>query len=185
MLPDFTNINYLQHGNALQQAAFYVLKQSKILYHLEPFKPVLCGTLPINIFIEGSSDLDIICEVQDFDNLNEVLEANFKTFPGFSITIKPVHSTPSLICGFHVDNFLIEVFAQPIPVNQQAAYKHMLIEHYLLNTHGEQFREKIVELKKQGYKTEPAFAKLLNLKGEPYSALLELANEYLKQQLAG
>jgi hypothetical protein len=48
----------------------------------------------------------------------------------------------------------------------------MLIEHHLLNYYDEEFRLKIVSLKEQGYKTEPAFAKVLNLKGDPYQALL-------------
>lgn len=48
----------------------------------------------------------------------------------------------------------------------------MLIEHQILQSENEDFRLKIIELKKNGYKTEPAFAKLLDLEGNPYHALL-------------
>lgn len=50
----------------------------------------------------------------------------------------------------------------------------MLIEYNLLKTYGDPFRERIIQLKKQGIKTEPAFAQLLGLKGDPYLALLDL-----------
>jgi len=50
----------------------------------------------------------------------------------------------------------------------------MLIENKILEQEGKQFRKKIIALKEQGYKTEPAFATLLGLEGNPYEALLEL-----------
>ncbi|MNK30599.1 hypothetical protein D3C87_490190 [compost metagenome] len=49
----------------------------------------------------------------------------------------------------------------------------MLIEHQILQEKGEDFRLKIIALKRNGYKTEPAFAKLLNLQGNPYLDLLK------------
>ena len=48
----------------------------------------------------------------------------------------------------------------------------MIIENEILKEQGEEFRKKIIELKIQGYKTEPAFAKLLQLSGNPYEAIL-------------
>lgn len=54
----------------------------------------------------------------------------------------------------------------------------MLVEYKLLQQHGEDFRQQVVALKKAGIKTEPAFAKLLQLPGDPYEALLQLADKY-------
>jgi len=48
----------------------------------------------------------------------------------------------------------------------------MIVEYKLLKQYGEELRKRIVSLKKQGYKTEPAFAIELNLAGDPYEALL-------------
>ena len=48
----------------------------------------------------------------------------------------------------------------------------MLIEYRLLRERGEMFRQEIIALKKQGHKTEPAFAIALGLKGDPYRELL-------------
>lgn len=67
----------------------------------------------------------------------------------------------------------MEIFGQPVPTKQQMGYRHLIAEHKLLMKHGETFRQKIIKLKKQGYKTEPAFAKALGLKGDPYLELLK------------
>ncbi len=78
------------------------------------------------------------------------------------------------MCSFNVGEFEVEIFGQNIPSKQQNAYLHLLVEHQILQQQGEDFRRNIIALKKIGYKTEPAFAKLLELKGNPYQALLEL-----------
>jgi hypothetical protein len=40
---------------------------------------------------------------------------------------------------------------------------------------GESARKQIIKLKKLGLKTEPAFAKYFNLKGDPFDELLKLS----------
>ena len=42
----------------------------------------------------------------------------------------------------------------------------------ILEKEGEEFRKQIINLKEKGWKTEPAFAKLLGLKEDPYLELL-------------
>lgn len=177
MLPDFANITYLQHGSALQQAVFHLLYDNKILYHLKPVRPVLAGTLPLNIFIEGKSDLDILGESDDFKTVEKILRHNFSSYADFFIEDKLVQNQPTLLCRFNVEAFPIEVFVQPIPVNQQYGYRHMVIEHWLLEKHGKPFIKQIMELKRNGIKTEPAFADLLRLKGNPYEALLDFERD--------
>ena len=49
----------------------------------------------------------------------------------------------------------------------------MIIEHEILQSKGGIFRLEIIKLKQNGYKTEPAFAFLLGLKGDPYIELLD------------
>jgi len=46
-----------------------------------------------------------------------------------------------------------------------------MIEYELLQR-DPRMRERVISLKKQGYKTEPAFCKLLNISGDPYEGLL-------------
>ena len=47
----------------------------------------------------------------------------------------------------------------------------MVIEGRLLDLAGESFRHNVIELEQSGLKTEPAFARLLGLNGDPYEAL--------------
>ncbi len=61
----FETIDYLQSGNERQQLAFTAIKNLRILENLIEYDPILCGTLPLGIDVEGS-DLDIIMEVHQF-----------------------------------------------------------------------------------------------------------------------
>ncbi|RZK14203.1 MAG: DUF4269 domain-containing protein, partial [Pedobacter sp.] len=61
---NFLDISYLKNGNERQKKAYQILNENSILEKLNHFTPILVGTIPINIAIE-SSDLDIICDVND------------------------------------------------------------------------------------------------------------------------
>ncbi|WP_231427851.1 DUF4269 domain-containing protein [Pedobacter sp. Leaf250] len=169
--PNFLNISYLKTGNKRQQKAYQVLNDHAILEKLNHYTPILVGTIPINVDIE-SSDLDIICYVKDKEEFVNTLQIHFQNEKGFIITKNSVFN--SIKANFFIDNFEIEIFGQNILTQEQNAYRHMLIEHKLLLENGEKFRLKVIELKKQGFKTEPAFAKLLGLEGDAYEQLLKL-----------
>lgn len=49
---NFLDISYLQLGNERQQRAYQVLTHNKVLEKLAPYRPILVGTVPINIDIE-------------------------------------------------------------------------------------------------------------------------------------
>jgi hypothetical protein len=169
---DFTDISYLKSGTLIQQQAYEVLIKYAVLNILEAFGPVLAGTIPININTEGS-DLDILCCWQQKEEFSEKIIEHFSENRAFVIREIAIHSHPAVIANFFLDDFEIEIFGQNIPVQQQHGYRHLLIEHILLLLYGEEFRKKIIELKRQGYKTEPAFAMLLGLSGDPYQSLLD------------
>jgi hypothetical protein len=169
----FDNLTYLQSGTPVQQAAYRTLSEHHIWERLEAFTPILAGTIPIDINIDNS-DLDILCTYDDHRGYIENLIAQFSHYPGFRLYENNFQDIPAVIAGFMLEHFPVEIFAQPIPVKEQWAYRHMLIEHDLLHKHGEEFRQKVIALKQQGYKTEPAFAQLLGLTSDPYKALLEI-----------
>ncbi|KUJ62179.1 diadenosine tetraphosphate hydrolase [Flavobacteriaceae bacterium CRH] len=170
-MTDFSNIDYLNNGNEKQILAFEVLTQNKILFYLSEFEPVLVGTIPINIDIENS-DLDIICYWKNKTSFTEKLKTIFGNKNDFEIRETLIDNEETIIANFKIDNFEIEVFGQNIPTMNQNGYKHMLIEYKILKTKDENFRLEIIKLKQNGYKTEPAFAFLLGLKGNPYVELL-------------
>jgi len=171
LMVNFLNLAYLKSGNQKQQSAYQILNENRIIEQLAEFKPILVGTIPINIDID-SSDLDIICYVQDKEKFRQSLLTYFQYEKGFKISEN--QTLNALKANFFIEDFEIEIFGQNIPTTEQNAYRHMIIEHQLLLENGEDFRLQIIELKKQGYKTEPAFAKLLSLSGDAYEALLDL-----------
>ncbi len=173
---NFIDITYLKSGNKKQRKAYSTLTENNILLKLTEFSPIVVGTIPINIDIE-TSDIDIICYFTNKEHFTSTLNASFEKEKGFHVYEK---EDGSIVANFNINEFEIEVFGQNIPSKQQFAYRHMLIEYQLLNEKGEEFRKQIINLKKQGYKTEPAFAMLLNIEGNPYTELLKYENEHEK-----
>ena len=171
-MTDFLTINYLKSGTARQQKAFEVLNENLILQKLSDFMPVLVGTIPINIDID-SSDLDIACYWKDKNHFIEIIKKNFSSAKDFQIYEKEISRNEAVVANFFADDFEIEIFGQNLPVEEQFGFRHMIIEAKILEEKGEDFRQEIIELKKSGIKTEPAFAQLLELKGNPYEALLK------------
>jgi len=173
---DFENIAYLQHGNARQRQAYSALSNNQVISKIKRFDPILVGTIPINIGTEDS-DLDIICYFTDKYLFQQTIEENFGYEKSFTIRELPSLNPLAIVANFFMDGFEIEIFGQNIPTKQQLAYRHLIVEYNLLNGHDEIFRQKIIQLKKQGYKTEPAFALALNLTGDPYTELLKFEVE--------
>ncbi|MCT2561658.1 DUF4269 domain-containing protein [Chryseobacterium herbae] len=172
---DFTNIEYLKSGNERQKRAYDVLKKYQVFEKLKDYSPVLAGTIPIEIDIE-SSDLDIICEVDlecEEDFLDEI--AMRRLMPGdtdVKVENIVVRGEKSIVLNFMLEEFPIEIFGQNTPSIEQNAYRHMVAEYRILQEKGEDFKHEIIELKKQGIKTEPAFGLLMELEN-PYEDLLK------------
>jgi hypothetical protein len=167
---NFEDISYLLTGNDRQRRAYETLKKYRVMDLLEKFDPILTGTIPINMDIE-TSDLDISCCYTDKKEFIETVDRLFSDEKQF--VLRENSEFNSVVCSFWLDDFELELFGQSIPTKKQYAYRHMLIEHQLLEERGEAFRQEILALKKQGYKTEPAFGIALGLKGNPYEELLK------------
>ena len=173
MIENFKNIEYLKHGNVRQKLAFYEIRYHRIFEILEKYNPILTGTIPIGIDLP-ESDLDIICECENHSEFKNCLTKKFSEKENFKVYSKNQNGIKSTIAEFKTDNFLFEIFGQNIPTEKQNAYRHMIIENKILNEKGADFKKKIKKLKAKGLKTEPAFAELLGLKGNPYTELLKL-----------
>ncbi|MFP3593693.1 DUF4269 domain-containing protein [Chryseobacterium sp. SIMBA_038] len=169
---DFTKLDYLKEGNDKQKRAYEVLTKYRIFEILSYYSPILAGTIPIEVDIEGS-DLDIICEVKDetefLELLNQILPQNID----FTIETNIINNNENcIILNSMLEEFPIEIFGQNKPTTKQNAYRHMIAEHKILQEKGEDFKQKIIELKTQGIKTEPAFGLLMSLEN-PYEDLLK------------
>jgi hypothetical protein len=171
-LVDFTTIDYLKTGNDKQKQLHEVLQRSRIFDILAEFSPILAGTFPIEIDIPGS-DFDILCCFANPDYFSSVLKENFQTQDGFTRQEMEMEGERIVLANFNLDGFPVEIFGQNIPVLQQRAFRHMIVENRILQEKGEAFRKEIIRLKIAGVKTEPAFAQLIGIEGDPYLGLLE------------
>lgn len=170
---DFTNIEYLREGNERQQRAYIELTNLLIFEQLRDYNPILVGTIPIDIDLP-ESDLDIICHCSNHLKFADTLKLLYSSKDSFRMKISTWNELKSTIATFQSGGFEIEIFGQDCPTENQNAYRHMIIEHKVLNMKNDKFKAEIIQLKQEGLKTEPAFAKLLGLNGNPYEELLKL-----------
>lgn len=167
-------IGYLANGNATQRKAYGVLTAFRLFELLQPFQPVLAGTIPLAIDIPGS-DLDIICCWDDEAAFAEYATRHFGHFPDFECLHKSIRNRPTVLVRFTAGDFPIEIFGQNRPAAEQEAVRHLLVEYAILQEKGEVFRQAVIDLKRQGMKTEPAFGRLLGMAdGDVYEQLLAL-----------
>ncbi len=179
---DFEKIDYLKIGNDRQRKAYEFLMESDIFEILKEYNPILTGTIPINIDLPDS-DLDIICECNDHDTFCDSLKQHFGKYDAFKLWTNTFYGVKASIASFNSENFMIEIFGQNIPTVQQNAYRHMIIENQILLEKGLDFKNRIIELKTAGLKTEQAFAKLLGLSGDPYLELLKLDSNFVIREI--
>jgi hypothetical protein len=168
---DWTNIEYLLNGNEKQQQSYNILMNANIFSILKEYSPILVGTIPLEIDIE-KSDLDIICEVYNFYEFEKLIKNSFQKYENFNIN--KINEDQAIAANFFIRGFEIEIYGQAIPTKEQYGYRHMIIEDKILKLGGNKLKKEIINLKRNGMKTEPAFAKYLNLNGNPYEELLKL-----------
>ncbi|PKQ65665.1 hypothetical protein BZG02_01275 [Labilibaculum filiforme] len=170
---NWKDITYLKSGSEIQKQAFKCLNTLQIFDLLAAHSPILTGTIPIGISID-SSDLDIACNYMDADKFEKKIQSLFGEQKEFKIQQKEKNGYWVVIATFNFQNFPIELFGSLFPPTSQNSYRHMLIEHRILQLLGEDFKQQIIHLKQNGLKTEPAFAKLFQLDGDPFQQLLEM-----------
>ncbi|MFP4095990.1 MAG: DUF4269 domain-containing protein [Cyclobacteriaceae bacterium] len=163
----------LSRGTPDQKKAVQCLDQLQTWRILAPFHPTLCGTLPLQISIAGS-DLDVICQFENADAFAALLLQYYGHLPDFSLTTDCKDGTLLVFARFSTPDFPVEIFGQNISVERQHAFRHMIQEERLLRLADEAFRQEIIRLKESGMSTEAAFSHLLQLAGDPFTAILEL-----------
>ncbi|MBL7471850.1 DUF4269 domain-containing protein [Robertkochia sediminum] len=173
---NFMNIDYLKNGSSTQINVFKALRELQVPGRLSHFSPVLAGTFPLGLNIKGS-DLDILCEVYDSDRFISRIQAAYGGQKGFYITVKALGGIPAIIGRFEYSGFPVEVFGQPKPVTDQHAFLHLQVEYQLLQDRLRNKEAELRSLKRRGWSTEEAFAALLELKGDPYKALIALGDQ--------
>ena len=154
------------------EKVFSAIQKLGILKSLRKFEPLIAGTFALGIETENS-DVDVLVGC---DNLEQMLEEcqQFSALPGFEKYLDEDSGEKYALCRFVFEGVPFEIFGQRQRSVKQRAYKHFQVEERLLKLGGDRFRREIQKLRGLGEKTEPAFAKVLQLQGDPFLALLEL-----------
>lgn len=150
-------------------------RNSGILTILAAFDPHLAGTPPLGIALPAS-DLDILCHAPDAAAFACTVWDAFSPYPEFSLRQWRDDGRP-VIASFYAFGWPFEIFGAATQVREQAGWRHFEIERRLLALGGEAFRAEIMEARRTNMKTEPAFAAVLGLGGNPYEALLALEGQ--------
>jgi hypothetical protein len=143
------------------------------------------GTPPLGIDI-ADSDIDISCFSSAPDVLAQKLSTaliNHKDLSQRTLSFPPYKTE---LVSFTFMEWPIEFFIQDRPLKDQFGVRHFLLERRLLSLLGSKFIQQLIRLKQQGMKTEPAFATLLGITGDPYINLLsleDLSDQKIKQLL--
>jgi predicted metalloenzyme YecM/ribosomal protein S18 acetylase RimI-like enzyme len=156
------------------QKVFQALQKSRVLSTLHALGPLVSGTFPLGLGVENS-DIDLLVSWPDLAEADTILRGALSGFSNFQMSHKLVSGQETIIAKFSVDEILFEVFCQTISPMKQNAQRHLLIEARLLKLLGEPLKSTVLSLKKSGLKTEPAFAKALDLSGDSYESLLDLS----------
>lgn len=149
-----------------------VIEKLDLLAILCPFDPIVIGTPPLGIDV-ANSDIDIACFSEDLEQFANIATRQFESSSFFCIRSTIAQNHPALSVRFSAFDWDVEIFCQAVPTREQWGVRHFLIEVRLLDLF-EDLKSRVIELKRSGLKTEPAFAKALGLAGDPYVAILKL-----------
>jgi hypothetical protein len=152
------------------------LRRAGALEALAAFDPHVAGTPPLGLDLPGS-DIDILCHAPDLNAFAAVVGTAFGACEGFSARRWNGGGEPAVIAGFAAHGWAFEVFGQALPVAEQLGWRHFVIERRLLALGGAALRTAVLQRRRAGLKTEPAFADALQLTGDPYLTLLELEHQ--------
>jgi len=139
---------------------------------LVAFDPRVAGTPPLGLD-QPTSDVDVLCHALDPAAFAACVWATFSTAADFSIR-QWIGADRPVIASFTAHGWVFQLFGQAKPVSEQAGWRHFIVERRLLNLGGPAFRAAVAGARAGGMKTEPAFAAVLRLDGDPYRVMLDL-----------
>lgn len=143
-----------------------------VLSSLARFDPHVAGTPPLGLDL-ADSDIDVLCHAPDPMEFTRAIWTGFGTYPGFGAR-QWVSCERPVIANFKAQGWAFELFGSPLPIEEQIGWRHFGVEQRLLSIGGDVLRTLIMDERRKGLKTEPAFSAILNLSGNPYEALLDL-----------
>ncbi len=169
---DPRNWECLKDGSPVQREAHAILLKSEIFSILEAFDPAHVGTIGNDIDIPGS-DIDIICSAPEFSEVRNALAPKFTSIEGYTDYDSTVRGNEVFVAKIPTSP-PIEIYCERQPTTEQLGYRHYLLGCRVLKLAGPAGHTLLRSLKRKGIKTEPAFATILGLTGDPYLSFLEV-----------
>ncbi len=151
------------------------IRNARLLAVLASFDPHVVGRPPLGLDLPAS-DIDVLCHAPDPISFTSALWRAYADRRHFSIR-QWIDRTRPVIASFEADGWRFELFGATRPVHQQDGWRHFDVERRLLRLGGAAFRRRVMDHRAQGLKTEPAFAAVLGLEGDPYLAMSALAGQ--------
>lgn len=148
------------------------LGRSGLLEALARFDPHVAGTPPLGLDLPDS-DIDVLCRAADADAFATAIWSFACNLESFTMHQWTGDGRP-IVAGFRIHGWAIEMFGDARPVAEQRGWRHLVIERRLLALGGTALHAAVMKRRRDGLKTEPAFADVLRLGGDPYLALLDL-----------
>ncbi|WP_136616873.1 MULTISPECIES: DUF4269 domain-containing protein [Mesorhizobium] len=145
---------------------------ARVVEHLADFDWRIVGTPPLGIDVPNS-DIDIICHTLNYEQFADVVWGSFGYHLDFSLR-QWSSGERCVVCDFFFDGWKFQIFGDRRCIVDQAAWRHFVVEQRLLALGGETLRQRVFAERLQGFKTEPAFAKVLGLDGNPFSEMQKL-----------
>jgi hypothetical protein len=138
---------------------------------LATYDPVCVSSLLTGLGVERS-DLDVVCDLRE-PGFVAAATAAYGDRPGFATWEADADRT---IVAFDGDELRVELVGEPKRVEAQAAYRHAVAHRRLVQAGGPALATRVRELRtRRGWKTEPALSAVLELDGDPFTALAALA----------
>ncbi len=182
----FIEREYQKSPTDVQKRALEGLSKLNLFHDLKEFKPVFAGTIPLDIDIQ-SSDINIICEVTEFIRYQTRLRECFERQKNFIITETYNAVARNSTCRFDAHTFRVEIHGEKKTIQKQNLFQYLIAEAKLLEIGGDAARAEIRRIKRNGHKTEPAFAEYFKIKGNAFDELVKLSTlsvEEIKTRLS-
>lgn len=150
------------------------IQHTNVLTVLAEYDPHVAGTPPLGLDLP-SSDIDVLCFASDPDRFTTVLWAAFRSYPKFRMW-QWIGADRPIVATFEAQGWCFEIFGQAKPVTEQTAWRHFAVERRLLALGGQRLATTVLAFRREGLKTEPAFAAALRLQGDPYETLSKISD---------
>lgn len=151
---------------------------------LEMFKdnePFIAGTPPLAIDLPNS-DLDFLVTFADPNEFKLMCQQGFALLPEFEITVGEINDMQYSLCRFTYRGIPVEIFCASLSTFRQSGFLHFNAEEKLLKYGPPSWQQEVLNLKEMGYKTEPAFARLLqNDEIDAYQLILDIQRKPIQE----